>query len=53
MEGGAYLWTEEYINIAKDWKLMQGQHGSPYYEKQMIIDAMDIVTEASNRFENK
>ena len=52
-EGGAYLWTEEYINVANEWKLMQGQYGSPYYEKQMIIDAMDIITEASNRFENK
>ena len=53
MQGGAYFWTEQYLNVANEWKLMQGQYGSPYYEKQMIIDAMDIITEASNRFENK
>ena len=53
MEGGAYLWTEQYLNVANEWKLMQGQYGSPYYEKQVIIDAMDIITETANRFENK
>ena len=53
MQGGAYFWTEQYLNVTNEWKLMQGQYGSPYYEKQVIIDAMDIIAETTNRFENK
>lgn len=51
--GGAYFWTEEYINITKDWSLRQGQYGSPYYEKQLIIDTMDIINQASKEIEKK
>lgn len=52
MQSGAYYWTAHYTEI-KDWTVKEGAYNSPYYEKQLIIDAMTIIEQATKEMENK
>lgn len=49
---GAYCWVCTYLEI-NDWIKQQGQYGSPYYEKQLIIDAMDIIEQTYSEVKKK
>lgn len=50
--GGAYHWVSSYESI-NDWKKQEGQYGQAYFEKKIVIDAMDIIEQATKEMENK
>jgi len=49
---GAYWWTEQYSEV-NTWDYIEGNYGSPYYQKQIIIEAMDVISDTTKQIEAK
>jgi len=49
---GAYWWTEQYSEVSS-WDYIEGLYGSPYYQKQIIIEAMDVISDITKQIKAK